>query len=265
MYKDRNEIIKEFKKIGFTEYEAKLYLLLLQKGELNGYQAAKYSEIPKANTYSALNSLTEKGYAYRIEEDSTRFVPRIFTEIASNKVKELESSLKFIEDNLPKRKYDQDNYLTIEGTDKIVDKILHMIENTREKILLDLWAEDFNLIKNSLLTAQKRGVKLFIVYMGDDNKYSETNNIGNIYIHEPSNGGISNDGRDFTMTCDHSEAISGSIGDVNGKAIYSSNKSFINLAVESIAHDILLTEATRDCSNNTRSKISELETELFND
>lgn len=262
MDKDRKEIIKEFKKIGFTEYEAKLYLLLLQKGELNGYQAAKYSEIPKANAYSALNSLTEKGHAYRIEEGSTRFVARKFTEIASNKVKELESSLKFIEEHLPERKYDQGNYLTIIGTDKILDKILHIIENAREKILLDLWAEDFKLIKKSLLEAQKRGVKLFIVYMGDD-KYSEIDNIENIYIHESSKGGISNDGRDFTMTCDHSEAISGSIGDVNSKAIYSSNKSFINLAVESIAHDILLTEAARDCSNTTKSKIRELERELF--
>lgn len=262
MNEDKNEIIKELKKIGFTEYEAKLYLLLLQKGELNGYQAAKCSEIPKANAYSALNSLTEKGYAYRIEEGSTRFIPRKFTEIASNKIKELESTLRFIEDNLPKRKYEQDNYLTIVGTDKILDKILHMIENAREKILLDLWAEDFPLIKDSLLLAQKRGVKLFIVYMGDD-KYLELDNIENIYIHEPSKGGIFNDSRDFTMTCDQSEAISGSIGTVNSKAIYSSNKSFINLAVESIAHDIMLTEATRDCSNTTKSKIRELERELF--
>ncbi|AZO95377.1 hypothetical protein [Halocella sp. SP3-1] len=65
--------------------------------------------------------------------------------------------------------------------------------------------------------------------MGDD-KYLELDNIENIYIHEPSQGGIFNESRDFTMTCDQSEAISGTIGAANSKAIYSSNKSFINLA-----------------------------------
>ena len=40
--------------LGFTDYEARAYLALLQRHPQNGYELAKASGIPRPNIYSVL-------------------------------------------------------------------------------------------------------------------------------------------------------------------------------------------------------------------
>ena len=47
--------------LGFSEYEARAYLALLQRSPLNGYELAKVSGLPRANTYAVLQKLRNAG------------------------------------------------------------------------------------------------------------------------------------------------------------------------------------------------------------
>jgi sugar-specific transcriptional regulator TrmB len=70
--------------LGFSEYEARAYLALLQRNPLNGYELAKLSGLPRANVYAALQKLEERGAVVRLDIPSrARYAPVAPTELTS--------------------------------------------------------------------------------------------------------------------------------------------------------------------------------------
>ena len=67
-------MINELKQIGLNEYEAKVYIILLDNGPLKGGEASKKSGVPHGKTYESLISLEEKGFV-----SITPIKPKIFT------------------------------------------------------------------------------------------------------------------------------------------------------------------------------------------
>src|SRR5699024_7181609 len=62
------ESIELFKKYGFSEYEAKIYLTLLKQHPLNGNNISLLSGVPSAKVYQNLPRLLEKGYIYLLND-----------------------------------------------------------------------------------------------------------------------------------------------------------------------------------------------------
>src|SRR5215208_8334913 len=70
------DIIVLLQELGFSEYEARAYLALLQRNPLNGYELAKVSGLPRANIYAVLQKLEERGAAVRLDlPNGTRYAP----------------------------------------------------------------------------------------------------------------------------------------------------------------------------------------------
>src|SRR5436853_3685729 len=62
--------------LGFSEYEARAYLALLQRNPVNGYELAKTSGLPRANIYAVLQKLEERGAIVRLDMPSgARYAP----------------------------------------------------------------------------------------------------------------------------------------------------------------------------------------------
>ncbi len=61
------EISAALQQLGFTDYEARAYAVLVAGGELNGYALAKASGIPRANIYAVAGKLVQRGAAQRVE------------------------------------------------------------------------------------------------------------------------------------------------------------------------------------------------------
>lgn len=59
-------------RLGFTEYEAQAYVGLVESGELNGYELAKHSGIPRANVYAVLDRLAERGAVLQVQAGKGR-------------------------------------------------------------------------------------------------------------------------------------------------------------------------------------------------
>src|SRR5690348_11617103 len=47
--------------LGFAEYEARVYVTLLQHGPLSGYEVSRHSGVPRPNVYPVLQRLIERG------------------------------------------------------------------------------------------------------------------------------------------------------------------------------------------------------------
>ena len=70
------DLLADLIKIGFTEYEAKVYLALLREYPATGYQLSKESGVPRSMVYEALRRLHGRGAALETVEDrSTLYRP----------------------------------------------------------------------------------------------------------------------------------------------------------------------------------------------
>lgn len=106
----------ELRKIGLTDYEARVYETLLVKGDLTGGKVSKYSEVPHGRVYDILQSLLEKGFV-----SVTLTKPKIFRaqkpELAvpiflNQKIEDLNSLKKEIPKKLKKFNKTKDNELS---------------------------------------------------------------------------------------------------------------------------------------------------------
>lgn len=256
-------MINKLLNMGFTTYEARAYIALLENGALNGYELSKQSGIPKSNAYSCLQTMLEKGFVYKVERESTHFVPRDFKEITRIIKIQLEDDIQFLSKNLPTSKTEMSNFLTVKGEGNILDKLKLMISEAKDKIIIDLWNQDLDILIEALKVAAEKGIRIYAIIMGTKDYRLNDITLGFDYIY---NHPITNSPtilRDINMVCDNSEAISAQVGTSYCTGVYSQNRNFVNIVREGLAHDILLNEALKGCSDEHIKELSLLEKQLF--
>jgi len=65
------DLVQELAGLGFTEYEARIYLALLQENPATGYQLSKRSGVPRSMAYETLGRLDARGVVLQ-SNDGTR-------------------------------------------------------------------------------------------------------------------------------------------------------------------------------------------------
>src|SRR3546814_17605368 len=82
--------------LGFTEYEARVYVQLLRHSPATAYEIAKAASVPRPNTYHALEALAKRGAVLPVSENPIRYVaanPREFLDSISRQTKALRTAL----------------------------------------------------------------------------------------------------------------------------------------------------------------------------
>ncbi|MDP3027141.1 MAG: helix-turn-helix domain-containing protein [Nanoarchaeota archaeon] len=78
------------KQIGFTDYEAEIYLALLVNGQLSAYELAEKAGLYRQVTYDSLKRLEEKGFVSSVINGKTKIFkatdPKIILELLNEKV-----------------------------------------------------------------------------------------------------------------------------------------------------------------------------------
>ncbi|WP_105615260.1 TrmB family transcriptional regulator [Vallitalea okinawensis] len=256
-------MIDKLLNMGFTTYEARAYITLLENGPLNGYELSKQSGIPKSNAYSCLQTMLEKGFVYKVERESTHFAPRDFKEITTILRDQLEDDIQFLSNNLPTYKTEASNFLTIKGEDNIFDKLKLMIRDAKDKIIIDLWKQDLITLLGELKVAKGKGIRIYAIVMESSNykQYDSEYKFDYLYNHPSTSSDTIV--RDINIVCDNDEALSAQVGTSYCTGIYSQNKNFVNIVREGLAHDILLNEALKGCTDKHIKELSQLEKLLF--
>ncbi len=81
-----NEIIERLKKLGFKEYESKVFITLLRGSAMSASEISKESGVIRNSIYDILKSFTEKGYCNEIETNSILKYELIEPEIIFDKI-----------------------------------------------------------------------------------------------------------------------------------------------------------------------------------
>ncbi|MBE6048323.1 MAG: TrmB family transcriptional regulator [Clostridium sp.] len=233
------ETIDRLISFGLTRHEASIYLLLFQEGELNGYEASKLTSISRSNAYNALASLVEKGAAYIIEGDTIKYTPVPMEEFCDNKIKDLVMNKKEILKSVPKRRCENNGYITIIGEKHIMDKIRNILKNTEKRVYLSVYNNILSKFEDELTALVKRGIKVVII---TNLKFKLEGAI--IYYANVK-------AEQIRLIADSKYVLTGELRDkVNSTCLYSSNDNLVEIFKESLRNEIKLIELRKDDYKN---------------
>jgi sugar-specific transcriptional regulator TrmB len=189
------ELQKALETMGFTEYEAKAYLNLVQIGTSNAGNLSKASEIPHSKIYEVLIRL-EKKRLIEVQKGRPFFfkafkpslsLARIETDLKSNLQQELTQRKKDLE-RLCEKKTSQiaqahialtelDNFYekndaiepseefiwTIRGKDNVTSQAKETILSAASEVRLMMPVDDFSELVSAIRMAASKGVKIQLV------------------------------------------------------------------------------------------------------
>ena len=226
---DERQFVDYLLHFGLTRQEAGVYERLLLKGKQTGYEAAKEAGISRSNAYSALAALTDKGAAYVMEDSARRYVPVPLKEFLENCLRRMEREKDWLIENLPEVKAQEEGYITIEGEANVCDKIINLMEETKERVYLSCSAPCLESFSGNLipLTEKKRRVVVItdapVALQGAE-----------IYVAKPK-------GSQIGLITDSKHVLSGEYGPGSrNTCLYSGNENFVQLFKNALANEIEL-------------------------
>lgn len=157
---DNIERLCEF---GLTRQEANLYLTLCIEGVLTGYEAAKLTGISRSNAYNSLACLVDKGAAYTIEGAVTKYTAVPINQFCEGKLRYLKTLMAEIEKDLPEQKEECEGYITISGERQIIDKLINMLRDAKDRVYLSAPKKVIEPLVPELLAIYQKGVQPILI------------------------------------------------------------------------------------------------------
>ena len=234
---DDAAILKEFKAIGFTEYEAKVYMQLMRSGTATAYEIAKESGVPRPNTYDALESLTKRGSVLPVNENPRRYVAKDPDSHLTSLGRDMMSLCESLAEKLSKiEEPDDAPYVwNVHGELAMHEKIDALINESTTTLWAKASSDVLERHAEALQAAAERGVEMLIVIYGEDPDRFRFTDRCHIYLHESNGVRIGIADNLFTMTIDHRQALTATTdGPV---AFYTHNQAMVTMADTLIRHD----------------------------
>ena len=151
--------------LGFSEYEAKTYVALLQTNPATGYQVSKESGVPRSMVYEVLNKLIARGAVLSsMAERTTLYLPVAPDELLDRLRHEFEEQLDAARRALATVSAPplMDYVWNIEGGDNILAKARDMIESAEIQVHIGLLPETLPSLRVSLERTAQRGVEVIV-------------------------------------------------------------------------------------------------------
>jgi predicted transcriptional regulator len=149
--------------LGFSEYEARAYVALLQRSPLNGYELAKASGLPRANVYSVLQKLEERGAIVRHESPSgARYAPVPPAELTRRMGNRFQGVLDSAQRSLDEVSSPAapEYVWNARGYTVLLDQASELVNQVAERLLVVLWPEEARALADPLAQAEARGVEI---------------------------------------------------------------------------------------------------------
>lgn len=164
------DLISNLIEAGFTEYEAKVYLVLLSEHPATGYQLSKKAGIPRSMVYEALGRLHARGAVLKTEEQrATLFRPvppdtlfDRFEQEHRNLIQDLRSGLRKLHNA-----QDEDRLWSISGFGSVISYAAKMMQNAQNEIMVVISDSELEALREEILNRCKRGVRVNVLLTGE--------------------------------------------------------------------------------------------------
>src|SRR5919201_5943915 len=237
-------VIGRLQALGFSLYEAKVYVGLLRQGPQNGNEVAKSAGLPSSKVYSTLERLASKGIVHSVRRSSTtQYVCISPTELMHRLRDAFSEPLDYLEKALPSLAAFEPaaEVLTVVGLDAIRENSRYILLDAREELYLSLWSDDLSDLADELSAAHARGVRIFGMLYGDELPLEAGTWLAHSYRDIVSDR---IGGRMLTLVADGEEALVAHIprlGEASG--VRTRNPVLALITREYLHHDIVLQRA----------------------
>lgn len=224
------KVLEELTCFGLSRQEASIYIELIKHGKMTGYELSKETGISRSNVYAACSELVSKGACYLEEGESTKYIPVDLEVFLNNRINRLKEKSDFIIAHKPAEVVNADGYITIRGSENILDKVKQMIECTGARIYLLASSKIIENFESELISLTKRNIKIVILSDGFEMKGAK------IYKTEVEPDQI-------RFISDSTFVLTGQFsGSVEDRCLYSGQENLVSVMKEYLKNKIFLLE-----------------------
>lgn len=182
------ETKKILRELGLTEYEARAYLSLLEKGVLTASEVSEHANVPYSKIYEALNSLERKGWTETRRSRPSRYYPKSPSEALGAVKLRLEGKVKSWEKTVlnelqplyEKREIrEKPDIWVLRGEFNILAKLQEMLGKAKSELMIAAPTLSKTLVEAivpMLTHLQSTGIKILLMVPKEVTEW----NIGNI-------------------------------------------------------------------------------------
>lgn len=177
------DLLTDLIKIGFTEYEAKVYLALLREHPATGYQLSKESGVPRSMVYEALKRLHGRGAALEtVEGRSTLYQPLPPNMLLNQHQTDHRRLLHDLGEGLNAlyTSTTDNRVWTISGRTAVLTYAAQLIHEAQSELFLVLTDEDLAVLRQDIIAASQQGLDVHTLLTG-----SSTFAYGRVAYHPP--------------------------------------------------------------------------------
>lgn len=242
----RDELVALLKDLGFTEYEAKVYLELLKGSPATAYAVARDSGVPRSKVYGVLEGMVGRGVAFVSHGEPAGYAPLLPRELVHARRREAEGVLSAAEEGLEAWAEREgsapgdERIWDIKGRREVLSRLRELVGRAEERMLLQIWGEDAPELAAELEAASERGVEITVVAYGDPG-YP----FARVYLHDPGPEVITPEygGRWIILAVDAREIVAGAVfpEDV-ARAAWSAHPGIVMPITEQVKHDLYVAE-----------------------
>lgn len=177
------ELVDELTRIGFTEYESKVFVALVRQHPATGYQISKSSGVPRSMVYETLSRLHSRGVVLQTVEGRTTLYrplpPHMLLDRHEADHKQLVQNLRSGLDVLYRAKPDE-RVWTISGRMAALTYAAQMIRQASDAVYLVLTDQDLDVLRPEVEAACSRDIPISTLLTGQGKL-----NCGRMAYHPP--------------------------------------------------------------------------------
>lgn len=164
------ELLGNLMAIGFTEYEAKVYMALLRDNPANGYQVSKRSGVPRSMVYESLGRLYARGAVLTTGEEKSMLYRPLPPDVLLDRydqeqrhlINDLRDGLRALNTST-----DEDHVWSISGRSSVLSYAGQMIRHAKQDVWLVVNDDALETLRAQIAAAHKRGVRLGTLLTGE--------------------------------------------------------------------------------------------------
>ena len=235
-------IVNDMKKLGFSAYEVKAYMSLLEEYPLNGYGLSKSSGVPRSRIYEVLNSLEEKQVVFK-QQDGAALVyyplePKLLIRKLREDLNEIIGRVEQMASSQFNRTKEDQRMIVIKDRAKILSFLKILIGEAQTRIALSIWNEEIEELMEALKEAEARGICIHGIYFGHTLPFDTMTPHRRVdrYLMEKKE-------RHLSVVIDGKQVISGVISrGPDSQVTWIKDPGFVEISEDYISHDIMVNQ-----------------------
>lgn len=247
--------------IGFTEYEAKIYLELLRDSPATGYQLSKNAGIPRSMVYEALGRLHNRGAVLETrDERATLYRPLPPDVLLDEHEREHQSLVQGLRDGLRQRytTEDEDHLWSISGRRAVLSYANQMINSADSEVLLVLADTDLDDLRPTILKACERKLAISALLTG-----SGELNCGQVAYHPPLESELQNLTQTTMVIVDQREALIANT-QLETRATITRNPNLVLIARQFVWMELFTQRIYHQLGDELLARLSPEDQQIFN-